>query len=116
MKVKCFLLGLTMLLTMTAFTGNATTVDHGNNKAAVTENVARMTKAQKEARIAEIRARVHEIVKMDKSDLSKSERKDLRKEARQLSKEARHMGYYDVSIVLISACALSFFVIMVSVA
>ncbi len=116
MKVKCFLLGLTMLFTLAAFTGNATTIDHGNNKAAITENVAKMTKEQKEARITEIRARVKEIVSMDKSDLSKADRKDLRKEARQLSREARHMGYYDVTVVLVSACVLSVLVIMVAVA
>lgn len=116
MKVKCFLLGLTMLFTMAAFTGNATTIDHGNNKAAITENVAKMTKEQKDARMVEIRARVKEIVSMDKSNLSKSERKELRKEARQLSREARHYGYYDVTIVLVSACVLSVFIIAVAIA
>ena len=116
MKLKSFLLGLTMLCTFAAFTGNATTNDHGNNKAAITENVAKMTKEQKNARITEIRARVKEIVHMDKSNLSKSEKKSLRQEARQLSKEARDMGYYDVTIVLVSACALSFFVVMIAVA
>ena len=115
MNVKCFLLSLTMLFMLSAFTGNATTVDHGNNKAAVTENVAKMTKEQKEARIAVIRERVKEIKNMDKSELSKSERKDLRREARELAKESRQMGYYDVTIVLVSACLISVLFIAVAI-
>ena len=116
MKVKCFLLGLTMLFTLAAFTGNATMVDHGNNKAAVTENVAKMTKEQKHARIAEIRERVKEIRDMDKSNLSKSEKKELRQELRQMSKESRQMGYYDVTIVLVAATFCSFLFLMVAFA
>ena len=115
MKVKSFLLSLTMLFMLSAFTANATTVDHGNNKAAVTENVAKMTKEQKEARITVIREREKEIRQMDKSELSKSERKDLRIEARGLAREARHMGYYDVSIVLVSACLVSVIFIAVAI-
>ena len=58
-----------MLCTIASFTANATTIDHGNNKATVKEKVATMTNEQKEARIEALKARVIEIKAMDRSQL-----------------------------------------------
>src|SRR5690606_26030964 len=43
-------------------------------------------------RMNEMRQRVNEIKEMDKSDLSRTERKALKKELREMNKEAKAMG------------------------
>ena len=51
-----------------------------------------MTEQQKEARYEEIKARIEEIKDIDKSTLTKAERKDLKNELRSMHKEAKAMG------------------------
>lgn len=48
----------------------------------------------KEALKNKIETRLIEINKMDKSDLTRAEKKDLRKEVKSLKKEARSQGIY----------------------
>ncbi|MFC3198508.1 hypothetical protein ACFOET_12860 [Parapedobacter deserti] len=64
-----------------------------------------MTDAEIEARLAEMRARVAEIKAMDKSSLSKVERKALKKELREMNKQARKWGsggiYLSVGAVIV---------------
>ena len=48
-----------------------------------------MTDAQKEERITQIQQRVEEIKAMDKSQLTRLERKDLKNELRDMNKEAK---------------------------
>jgi hypothetical protein len=62
------------------------------------ETIANMSKEQKEARMAIMKERVKEIKAMDKSKLTKQERKELRVELRNMNKEARAMGYNGVYI------------------
>jgi len=62
------------------------------------EYIAHMTKEQKEARIQEMKDRVKEIKAIDKSTLTKADRKALRKELRTMNKEARDEGYRGVYI------------------
>jgi hypothetical protein len=107
MKFKKILLGLTLLYTITAFTGNAATGDPGNNKATMKEKVAAMTEKQKEARIAELKTRVDEIKAIDKSKLNKSERKALRKEIRSINKEAHYLGAEEGAIVILGGALFS---------
>ncbi|HVX27508.1 MAG TPA: hypothetical protein VHB70_14255 [Parafilimonas sp.] len=57
----------------------------------INAKVATMTEAQKEARAEEIKTRVEEIKSMDKSTLSKSERKELKAELKSYNKEMRAM-------------------------
>jgi hypothetical protein len=52
------------------------------------------TEVPKEVRAQQIEHRLIEIKNMDKSNLSKAEKKDLRKEVKGLKKEARHAGIY----------------------
>jgi hypothetical protein len=101
MKVKSFLLSLVMLTSIAAFSSNATSVDPGNNKVTVKERVANMTKEQKDARIAEMKVRVHEIKAMDRSQLSRSERKAIRQELKDINKEARELGTKDLAVVIL---------------
>lgn len=67
------------------------------------EKVATMTEAEKKARFEEIKARVYEIKAMDKSTLTKSERKALRHELRDLKKQAAAVQgiYLSVGAVII---------------
>ena len=69
----------------------------------IKERVARMTDEQKKARAEEIKRRVYEIKDMDKSKLSKEDRKALRKELKEMKKEARaiHGIYLSVGAIII---------------
>jgi Skp family chaperone for outer membrane proteins len=86
MKKKIYLLMTTLMLSFVAFTSNAATVNDGgvNYK----EYYATKTAEERNARVEEIKTRVEEIRSMDKSDLTKAERKELRAELKDLKKEA----------------------------
>lgn len=62
------------------------------------EAVTNMTQAQKEARMAEIQERVKAIKAMDKSGLTKDERKTLRLELRRLHTETMSIGHRNLFI------------------
>jgi 3'-phosphoadenosine 5'-phosphosulfate sulfotransferase len=85
MKKKIYLLMTTLMLSFVAFTSNAATNDEGKN---YKEFYATKTAEERNARVEEIKTRVEEIRSMDKSDLSKAERKELRTELKDLKKEA----------------------------
>ncbi len=70
------------------------------DKKAIEEKVAVMTKEQKEARVAEIKARVEEIKNMDKSKLSGADKKALRHELRDMNAESKVLGTGGVYISL----------------
>jgi len=67
------------------------------------KNKTEMTAEQK-VQLKRITDRVEEIRDMDKSNLTKSDRKELRKELRELKKQARAMGggvYLSVGAIII---------------
>jgi|SRR6185312_7196880 len=102
MKKKFYLIAVTALLTLAAFTSQAATVTSNPvNK----EAIAAMTLEQKQARIEEIKLRVNEIKTMDKSQLTRADRKELRVELRGLKHEANAMGsggiYLSVGAIII---------------
>jgi len=71
--------------------------------AATTKDKVEMTVEQK-AQLEKITSRVEEIKAMDKSHMSKAERKELRKELKEMKKEARAMGggvYLSVGAIII---------------
>jgi hypothetical protein len=74
------------------------------------EVIANMTKEQKEARFAEMKERVKVIKAMDKSHLTKEEKKALRMELKNMNKEARSMGY--IGGVYISIGALIIIILL----
>ncbi|NCI50812.1 hypothetical protein GWC95_12810 [Sediminibacterium roseum] len=90
MKTKLYLLGLAVMLSL----GSLTSVNaaNGSTKEEVKAKVATMTTEQKEARVKEIKLRVEEIRHMDKSNLSRAERKELRSELRAMKYEANSLG------------------------
>jgi len=62
------------------------------------EAIAHMTKEQKEARLTEIKSRVEEIKAMDRSTLTKNERKALRRELKGMHREARAISGVYISV------------------
>jgi len=101
MKRKIYLIAVTMLLTLAAFSSRAATAT--DNKL-TKEAIASMTPEQKQARIEEIKQRVNEIKTMDKSQLSRLERKELRVELRGLKHESGELGggiYLSVGAIII---------------
>ena len=86
MKTKIGISILSFLLTANIVSTYAATIDNSRpNK----ERLERMTDKQKNVRLEEIRARVNEIKEMDKSGLSKAERKAVKKEMREMKKELK---------------------------
>ena len=75
------------------------------------EVVAGMTNEQKVACIEAMKARVTEIKAMDKSSLTKEERKALRTELKQMNKEARSMRR-EVTGVYVSVGALIIIILL----
>ena len=69
----------------------------------IKEKVANMTTEEKKLRAEEIKRRVYEIRDMDKSDLTRADRKALRVELREMKKEARAIQgiYLSVGAIII---------------
>ncbi|MBE9585289.1 hypothetical protein IM792_12585 [Mucilaginibacter sp. JRF] len=105
MKRKIYLLATTMMLTLAAFTSNAATYNDDKNDGVNKEAIANMSEEQKQARVEEIKLRVAEIKAMDKSEMNKAERKELKNELKGLKKEAQAMGgggiYLSVGAIII---------------
>ena len=101
MKPRMYTAILALLLTVTVTNVQAATADDRNPKK---ELVGGMTEAQKAARLEEIKSRVNEIKAMDKSTLSRTERKALKKELKDMNKEARAVKggvYLSVGAIII---------------
>jgi hypothetical protein len=101
MKVRIFATSLALMLTLTAVNSHAAVIDDKRPKK---EKVAEMTKEQKAARLEAIKDRVNEIKAMDKSELSKADRRALKKELKEMNKEARTMSggvYLSVGAIII---------------
>lgn len=92
MKKKIYLLVITMLLCLTAFQSKAATIGDGTVMPLTKEAVAKMTPEQKLQRIKAIRARMMEIDTIDKSRMSKADRKLLREEMRSLRHDSNAVG------------------------
>ena len=101
MKPKISIAILSFLLTANVVSSYAAT---NNNDRPNKERVEKMTDEQKMVRLEEIRSRVSEIKEMDKSVLSRSERKAVKKELREMRKESKEMKggvYLSVGAIII---------------
>ncbi|NML19732.1 hypothetical protein HHL16_02550 [Pseudoflavitalea sp. G-6-1-2] len=98
--MKCRSAFFMLLLLVTTTVTEATPLNDPGKK-----EIATMTTAEKDARVAAIVKRVEEIRAMDRSSLSRTERKELRKELRSLNKEAKVFGrggvYLSLGAILI---------------
>ncbi len=99
MKKKVYLLTTALMLTFSSSQLKAATV--------ITEPAAKeitLTDAQKEAKLQAIKTRVEEIKAMDKSQLSKEEKKELKSELKSMKAQARGLGggiYLSVGAIII---------------
>ncbi len=95
--MKKFIYSLVLVFTM-AISANTVSAADKNDK------VKTEMTAEQKIQLKRITDRVEEIKAMDKSDLSKSERKALRKELKELKQEARAVGggvYLSVGAIII---------------
>ncbi|HUH17594.1 hypothetical protein [Albibacterium sp.] len=98
MKAKIYSL-LTVLLLAFTFSSSVSAAP------AIDDPTKDYTKEEVTIRMNEMRERVKEIKELDKSDLSKQERKALKKELRDMNKEAKALGqggvYLSVGAIII---------------
>jgi len=86
MKTKLLILSVLMMLSLTSFAKKNIAV---KDTSGYENNTPAMTLEQKKARLTENRLRIEEIRNMDKSNLSKVQRGELRAELKALKKEDR---------------------------
>ena len=100
MKNTFYFLALTVMLSVTAINTNAALVARSQP--------SEETQEQTDSRLAEIKQRVEEIGAMDKSQLSRMERKELRKELKNMKKELkrREGGIHISTAAIIAAIVL----------
>ncbi len=101
MKLKISIAVLSLLMTVTVINSYAASY---SSERPERESINEMTEAQKKARLEEIQVRVNEIKDMDKSALSRAERKAIKKEVRDMRKESKEMKggiYLSVGAVII---------------
>jgi septal ring factor EnvC (AmiA/AmiB activator) len=99
MKLKNNLLALVMLCLLFAAPASA----FASNSKPANENPKELTEEQR-ARLQTIERRVAEIKSMDKSTLTKAERKELRKELKDMKKEAKALSggvYISIGALLV---------------
>jgi len=95
--MKKLIYSLALIFTL-GISANTVSAADKHNKAKTEMN------AEQKVQLERITNRVEEIRDMDKSDLSREERKELRKELRELKKEARAMSggvYLSVGAIII---------------
>jgi len=105
--MKKLIYALTAILIL-SFSAQHTAAAPVTDKVPVKESP--MTDAQKEARVHEISRRVEAIKAIDRSKLSREQRKELRNELKELKKEARAVTgggiYLSVGAILLIILAL----------
>jgi len=84
MRMKTNLIALAFLFVLNTSTASASIITDKPPK----ERINELTEEQK-ARMEAIKKRVAEIKAMDRSTLTKAERKDIRQELKQMNKEAK---------------------------
>jgi len=92
MKQKIYTIALVILLCFTAFNSKAAVVGTDGGTPLTKEAIAKLTPAEREARLAAIKARIREIKKIDKSQMSDEDRKQLREELRSLRHQSSDLG------------------------
>jgi predicted Mrr-cat superfamily restriction endonuclease len=112
MKVRFLLMSLAMLSSTILMAGNVTATTAVHSSVTKTK-VTGMTKEQKEAKLTAIKARMMEIKNMDKSQMSKDEKKALRKEYRELNREGRDIGRSDLAIVILGGALVAALLVLV---
>ena len=100
MKKKIYQFAFVLMLSLTAISSQATVIANDNDK----DKVALMSNESKLVRIKAIELRVNEIKAMDKSTLSRIEKRELRHELRDMRKEAKGLDskvYLSIGAIII---------------
>ena len=105
MKKSICLFVLTLTLCLATVAARAANVDPPSREA-----VAAMTPEQKQARIDEIKARITELRAEDRSQMTKVQRKAYRAELRALKQEA---SFYDVLYIGVGALIVLIVILLV---
>jgi len=93
MKKKIVLLATVILLCFTAFNSKASVIiSNGDTGPLTKEAIAKMTSDQRHDRLEAIKARIKEIKKIDKSQMSEEDRKQLKAELKSLRHESGQVG------------------------
>ncbi|HEY4208873.1 MAG TPA: hypothetical protein VGM31_18740 [Puia sp.] len=98
MKTLRYYLPVLALFMLSALNMRAADKSPASYEPLTKEAIVHMTKEQKEARLELIKARVDEIKAMDRSNLTKDERKALRKELKSMHREARYVSGVYISV------------------
>ncbi len=99
MKKKIYLLSTALMLTFSVSNLKAATIISEPTAKEIT-----MTDAQKEVKLQAIKERVEEIKAMDKSQLNKEEKQELKAELKSMKTQARALGggiYLSVGAIII---------------
>lgn len=107
MKYRHFLFAI--VLSIATLGVQAAATSEGFNK----EKIARMSEEEKTARMEAIKSRAEEIRGMDRSALTRSERRELRHELRDLNKEAKAIGRGGIYISLTGILIIILILILV---
>ncbi len=94
--MKKIIYSLALIFTLSIGANTVSAAEKNNAKTEMT--------AEQKAQLGRIVSRVDEIKSMDKSDLSRSEKKELRKELKELKSQARAVGggvYLSVGAIII---------------
>jgi len=91
MKTKMYLMVAAIMLTFAVSTSKAATTT-GTYTAYTKEYIATMSAEQRQARIEEIKDRVNEIRTMDRSNLTRAEKKELKGELKEMRHEANNIS------------------------
>ena len=100
MKTRKIVFFLSVLLFLFNFRGYSNGPSGGSAPVTLPskEALANMTEEQKQALVQQMNERVEYIKEMDKSELTKAERKELRTELRGMKKEARQVSGVYISV------------------
>lgn len=101
MKSKIGLALLSLMLTIGISNVNASS---GEGPKKMKERIAAMSENEKKVRLEEIETRVTEIKEMDKTTLSRTERRALKKELKEMNRESKVIGggvYLSVGAIII---------------
>jgi len=91
MKQRIFLSAIVILLCFSALKSNAVIINDGV-KPLSREAIAKMNPDDRRAHLEAVKARIHEIKKTDKSQMSEEDRKALRAELKALRHESSDLG------------------------
>lgn len=110
MKSRIYLFAFALVLSLSSISAYAST---GDTKEAIKAKVAAMSAVEKEERVKAIHLRAEQIKTMNKSMLSRTERKELRNELKAMNYEAKALGSGGVYLSLAAIIIIILLLILI---